>query len=52
MATKKKDTPAGYDRWDTFGGTIKFNGTADKKAIDAALKEQRLAKQKKQKKKK
>lgn len=52
MAAKKKDTPAGYDRWDTFGGTIKrTNALTDtqKKAIAEAKKEQAAAKKKKKK---
>ena len=43
MAANKKDTPVGYDRWDTFTGTIivtsKLTET-QKKAITQAKKEQ------------
>ena len=48
----KKDTPAGYDRWDTFTGTIKATGTltpTQKKAIEKAKLEQKQAKQKSKK---
>ena len=50
MATKKKDTPAGYDRWDTFSGTVKTTGKltdTQKKAIEKAKQEQAKAKKKK-----
>lgn len=53
MATKKKDTPAGYDRWDTFTGTIKGTGKpltpTQKKAVERAKQEQKAAKKKKKK---
>ena len=51
MATKK-DTPAGYDRWDTVTGTIKRTSKltdTQKKAIAQAQKEQAGAKKKKKK---
>ena len=49
--TKKKDTPAGYDRWDTFTGTTKGTGQplteTQKKAIARVQKKQKAAKKKK-----
>lgn len=53
MANKKKDTPAGYDRWDTFSGTVKLakkptpqqQKTID--AINAQLKAKKTATKKK-----
>lgn len=54
MATKKKDTPAGYDRWDTFTGTTKGSGkpltAVQKKAVEEALKQQAARKKKGKKK--
>lgn len=56
MATKKKkDTPAGYDRWDTFTGTTSGTGQplteTQKKAIARIQKKQAaMAKSKKKKK--
>lgn len=55
MAAKKKDTPAGYDRWDTFTGGIKGTGKLterQKEGIAQAKKEQAAAKKKATKKKK
>ena len=52
MATKKKDTPANYGRWDTFSGTVKVtskNTPSQQKAIDeinAQLKKDKQAKKK------
>ncbi len=45
----KKDSPKGYDRWDTVSGTIKGTGKltpAQKKAVAAAKKEQGKSKKK------
>lgn len=54
MATKKKDTPAGYDRWDTFTGTTKGTGepltAVQKAALKKAKKEQAEYRKKNQKK--
>ena len=55
MAAKKKDTHAGYDRWDTFTGTIKGTGkplTETQKAGIAKAKKEQAAYKKKQQKKK
>lgn len=44
----KKDSPKGYDRWDTFGGTIKQvgkNNPKQQKAIDAINAQRRGKKQ-------
>ena len=50
MATKKKDTPSGYDRWDTFTGTTKGSGKpltkTQKAGIAQAKKEQAALKKK------
>ena len=48
----KKNTPAGYDRWDTFTGTVKVTGKNTPKqqkaidAINAACKGKKSAKKK------
>lgn len=51
MAAKKKDTPAGYDRWNVpFEGAIKGNSKlteTQKKAIASAQKTQAAKKKKK-----
>lgn len=51
MATKaKKETPQGFDRWDTFSGTTAGTGKLtdkQKEAIDRVLKKQKEAKKKK-----
>ncbi|MBR0411080.1 MAG: hypothetical protein IJI25_08780 [Eubacterium sp.] len=56
MATKKKDTPAGYDRWDTIPGAIKGTGAPltkrQKEGIAQAKREQAALKKKNAKKKK
>lgn len=49
MATKKKESPAGYDRWDTFTGTTKGTGKlteTQKKAIERVQKKQKSGKKK------
>ena len=53
MATNKKATPAGYDRWDTFPGTTKGTGKplteTQKKAIERVQKKRNAAKAKRKK---